>query len=98
MPPVGRRCRKNECQADFHRPRHQVKFSVDFWDGENERGIDVIVTEHLSMQLRIVVEYNFEPAVQYWGQTLEKNFFFRQKPVRKHLHLGWNFAWLNKAV
>ena len=66
--------KENWYQTDFHRPRHYAKFDVNFWDGENQRGIDFIVTKHLLVLWHIVSEHHLGPAVQFWGQTLDKTF------------------------
>ena len=86
MPPVGVWSKENWCQADFHRPRHYAKFGVNFWDGENQRGIDFFVTKHPLVLLRHVSKHHCEPAVQFWGQNLDRTFFLG-KNMCAHIYI-----------
>ena len=86
MPPVGRRCRKNECQADFHRPRHDVKFGNNVWDGENQRDIGFFSYQTPTADIAHCYLASLQTGRAILGTNSCQNNFFRQKSVCAHLH------------
>ena len=69
MPPVGGWLQEKLCQADFHRPRHDVKFGNNVWDGETQCDIGFYLGKQQQIVFRIDLYHYYKPAVQFGEQN-----------------------------